>query len=267
MSMGAVHAADWARQRRASWAGCIARCRGRRCSALSARRRFRRCRSFRALRRSRWSCRRRIADRRCLSSGSCCCLRRAGVLEHSGIKIPYFAFFSHDSGKRPQEAPFNMLLAMGLAAALCILIGLYPGWLYQLLPFRDQAHGFLAQDLFSTCARDPAAPAAGLRGAGLHAAAVAASCTRPKQPGVIIDVEWLWRKGGPMLGRALAGPARAGGRVVSPGGFGRSLSGIQQRRGRSSHRTAGYRAKVPLSATAVWSLAILGIVMLVSLFR
>ena len=38
----------------------------------------------------------------------------AGVLEHAGVKIPFFAFFSHDSGKRPKEAPFTMLLAMGL---------------------------------------------------------------------------------------------------------------------------------------------------------
>ncbi|MEL6258581.1 MAG: Na(+)/H(+) antiporter subunit D, partial [Pseudomonadota bacterium] len=48
----------------------------------------------------------------------------AGVLEHSGIKIPYFAFFGHDSGKRVEEAPFNMLLAMGLAAFICIFVGL-----------------------------------------------------------------------------------------------------------------------------------------------
>ena len=59
----------------------------------------------------------------------------AGVFHHSGIKIPFFAFFAHDSGKRPKEAPFNMLLAMGLAAFLCIAIGVYPGPLYALLPF------------------------------------------------------------------------------------------------------------------------------------
>ena len=29
----------------------------------------------------------------------------AGVLEHAGIKIPYFAFFAHDSGIRTKEAP------------------------------------------------------------------------------------------------------------------------------------------------------------------
>jgi len=59
----------------------------------------------------------------------------AGVLSHSGIKIPYFTFFAHDSGKRPKEAPANMLLAMGITAALCILIGVFPEYLYALLPY------------------------------------------------------------------------------------------------------------------------------------
>lgn len=59
----------------------------------------------------------------------------AGVLEHSGIKIPYFAFFGHDSGKRPKEAPPQMLIAMGLAAAMCIGFGVFPGALYSLLPY------------------------------------------------------------------------------------------------------------------------------------
>jgi len=59
----------------------------------------------------------------------------AGVLEHAGIKIPYFAFFAHDSGIRVREAPKNMLIAMGLAAAICIFNGTYPWVLYGLLPF------------------------------------------------------------------------------------------------------------------------------------
>jgi multicomponent Na+:H+ antiporter subunit D len=59
----------------------------------------------------------------------------AGVLEHAGIKIPYFAFFAHDSGIRTREAPKNMLLAMGIAAVLCIAIGMFPDLLYRLLPW------------------------------------------------------------------------------------------------------------------------------------
>jgi multicomponent Na+:H+ antiporter subunit D len=59
----------------------------------------------------------------------------AGVFHHAGIKIPFFAFFGHDSGMRPKEAPVNMLLAMGTAAFLCIFIGSFPGPLYSLLPY------------------------------------------------------------------------------------------------------------------------------------
>lgn len=59
----------------------------------------------------------------------------AGVMEHSGIKIPFFAFFSHDGGHRVKEAPFNMLLAMGLAAGACIFIGIFPETLYSIMPY------------------------------------------------------------------------------------------------------------------------------------
>jgi len=59
----------------------------------------------------------------------------AGVLDHSGIKIPFFTFFAHDRGKRCTEAPINMLLAMGLTAFLCVAIGVYPTALYAILPF------------------------------------------------------------------------------------------------------------------------------------
>ena len=60
----------------------------------------------------------------------------AGVFHHSGIKIPYFAFFAHDSGLRPKEAPTHMLIAMGLTASLCIIIGVFPSLLYDLLPYK-----------------------------------------------------------------------------------------------------------------------------------
>jgi multicomponent Na+:H+ antiporter subunit D len=60
----------------------------------------------------------------------------AGAFYFSGIKIPYFAFFAHDSGKRCEEAPRNMLWAMGITAALCIGIGVYPDPLYAILPYQ-----------------------------------------------------------------------------------------------------------------------------------
>jgi multicomponent Na+:H+ antiporter subunit D len=58
----------------------------------------------------------------------------AGTFLHTGLKLPYFTFFGQDSGLRPKEAPVNMLVAMGIAAFLCIFIGVYPHWLYALMP-------------------------------------------------------------------------------------------------------------------------------------
>jgi multicomponent Na+:H+ antiporter subunit D len=61
----------------------------------------------------------------------------AGVVDHSGIKIPFFAFFAHDNGKRVEKAPLNMRVAMGLAAAMCLFLGFGPGMkmLYSILPY------------------------------------------------------------------------------------------------------------------------------------
>ena len=60
----------------------------------------------------------------------------AGVLHHSGIKIPFFAFFAHESGIKTKEAPLNMIVAMIIASALCILIGIFPSYFYVILPFQ-----------------------------------------------------------------------------------------------------------------------------------
>lgn len=59
----------------------------------------------------------------------------AGVFLHAGIKFPWFVFFQKDSGLRPKDAPWNMALAMGGCAFICILLGVAPGLIYQLLPY------------------------------------------------------------------------------------------------------------------------------------
>jgi multicomponent Na+:H+ antiporter subunit D len=57
-----------------------------------------------------------------------------GVVDHAGIKVPFFTFFGHDSGIKGKEPPLNMLLAMGIAAAFCVGLGVYFQPLYDLLP-------------------------------------------------------------------------------------------------------------------------------------
>ncbi|MCP3940611.1 MAG: Na(+)/H(+) antiporter subunit D [Desulfobacteraceae bacterium] len=73
----------------------------------------------------------------------------AGVFHHAGIKIPFFAFFGHDAGHRVKEAPKNMLIAMGIAAFLCIFIGVYPKPLYSILPFPVDYHPYTISHVLS----------------------------------------------------------------------------------------------------------------------
>lgn len=60
----------------------------------------------------------------------------AGVFLHAGVKFPWFVFFQKDSGLRPPDPPWNMRAAMLLFAALCIGLGVAPGPLYAMLPFK-----------------------------------------------------------------------------------------------------------------------------------
>ncbi len=62
-------------------------------------------------------------------------LASAGTFLHTGLKLPYYVFFGKDSGIRVSEPPANMLWAMGLAALLCVGIGVAPQTLYALLPY------------------------------------------------------------------------------------------------------------------------------------
>jgi len=62
-------------------------------------------------------------------------LASAGTFLHTGLKLPYYMFFAKDQGIRAQDPPKNMLVAMGLAAFACVLIGVMPGLLYGRLPF------------------------------------------------------------------------------------------------------------------------------------
>lgn len=62
-------------------------------------------------------------------------LASSGTFLHTGLKLPYYAFFGKDSGIRASEPPVNMRVGMGLAAVLCVWIGVAPGVLYGMLPY------------------------------------------------------------------------------------------------------------------------------------
>ena len=121
----------------------------------------------------------------------------AGVLSHSGIKIPYFTFFGHDSGLRPKEAPWNMQLAMGITAFLCIFIGVYPDPLYALLPYdvvyKPYTTNHVIAQLQLLCFALLAF--AVLMRSGIHP---------PEIRAVNLDVDWIYRRLIPKLYRPIA---------------------------------------------------------------
>ena len=118
----------------------------------------------------------------------------AGVFHHAGIKIPFFAFFAHDSGIRTTEPPLNMLIAMGIAAILCVFIGSYPWLLYSLLPFEvsyvpfDRTHVLAQLQLLVFSA----AAFTWLKISGIYP---------PELHATNIDVEWLYRRLAPRAAR------------------------------------------------------------------
>ncbi len=129
----------------------------------------------------------------------------AGVFHHAGIKIPYFAFFAHDSGIRTEEAPRNMLIAMSIAASLCLFIGMQPQYLYALLPWEmdywpyDLTHVLTQLQLlfFSALAF------VWLNKKGMYP---------PELRSVNLDMEWFYRKllpGGALKGLSVLRAAKS----------------------------------------------------------
>jgi multicomponent Na+:H+ antiporter subunit D len=123
----------------------------------------------------------------------------AGVFHHAGIKIPFFAFFAQDSGIRTTEPPLNMLLAMALAAVLCVTIGLWPAMLYNLLPFPVDYSPYTVTHVLAQLQLlfFSALAFTWLKLSGLYP---------PEIRSVNIDVEWFYRWLGP---RAVARMTRA----------------------------------------------------------
>jgi len=118
----------------------------------------------------------------------------AGVFHHAGIKIPYFAFFAKDSGLRSQDPPANMLIAMAIAAALCIAIGIYPNLLYQILPYDLNYYPY---DLSHVLAQTQLLCFAALAFVWLNLKGI-----YPKElPSVNLGPEWFYRKLMPSIWR------------------------------------------------------------------
>ncbi len=180
----------------------------------------------------------------------------AGVLSHAGIKIPYFTFFAHDSGKRPKEAPSHMLLAMGIMAALCIIIGVFPQMFYSLLPFEVDYQPYTTSHVIAQLQL--------LLFALLAFAFLMRSGVYPPELRAInLEFDWTYRKLAPRIIAAIAKAITAiWGRTTR---FAmRRVHGIITRLYRT-HGPEGYIARVwPTGSMVLWIAVLLGATLLVS---
>jgi multicomponent Na+:H+ antiporter subunit D len=112
-------------------------------------------------------------------------LASSGTFLHTGLKLPYYMFFGKDLGIRAHEPPANMLVAMGLTAAACVVIGVAPGLLYAYLPFPVDYAPYTLRHVMSTL---------GLLGFTAFGFFLLLRHLDP-HPSVSLDTDWFYRRG------------------------------------------------------------------------
>lgn len=122
----------------------------------------------------------------------------AGTFLHTGLKLPYFTFMGQDSGLRPKEAPWNMLLAMGISAFFCVFIGVNPAWLYQFMPNPVEYNAYSLGHLFWELQL--------LLFTGLGFFLMLKHLGG--EPKLSADTDWVYRKGGTKLALCIAHQVR-----------------------------------------------------------
>ena len=123
-------------------------------------------------------------------------LAAVGTFLSVGIKLPYFIWFGKDSGVEAKDAPWNMNLAMGIAAFLCFFIGIYPDYLYKMLPFPVNYHPYTSYHLAETM------QILGFTGLGFF---IMVKKLKPK-PKINLDLDWFYRKGARIFMRFASRP-------------------------------------------------------------
>ncbi len=178
----------------------------------------------------------------------------AGAINYAGVKVVYSAFFSRDAGLKPIEAPITMLIAMGLASAACIGIGIMPQLFYQILPYSLDYQPYDASHIIGQLEL--------LVFAGLGFVFLLHFGLYPKPKAlVLLNSDWFYRRLAPLLLR----PMVVGGLQLGASAanlklkFGQSLANAAQKL--SSHPIAGPVIPGPASVVQVILLGlILGIV-------
>ncbi|MBS4033039.1 MAG: Na(+)/H(+) antiporter subunit D [Ignavibacterium sp.] len=78
-------------------------------------------------------------------------LASVGTFLHTGLKLPYFTWWSEPNSEiNPSKPPVNMIAGMAIAAFFCTLFGVYPALLYNYLPFAVDYQPYTLYHLIET---------------------------------------------------------------------------------------------------------------------
>jgi multicomponent Na+:H+ antiporter subunit D len=123
-------------------------------------------------------------------------LAAVGTFLSVGIKLPYFIWFGKDSGVEAKDAPWNMNLGMAIAAFMCFFLGIFPEYLYKMLPFPVHYHPYTSYHLAETM------QLLGFTGLGFF---ILVKKLKPK-PKINLDLDWFYRKGARVFMRFASRP-------------------------------------------------------------
>jgi multicomponent Na+:H+ antiporter subunit D len=181
----------------------------------------------------------------------------AGVFHHAGIKIPYFAFFAHDSGIRVSDPPKNMLLAMAISAGLCIAIGIYPQALYSVLPYDT---GYNPYDATHVLAQTQLLFFSALAFVWLNLKGF----YPPELPSTNLDFDWLYRRVVPGVMQTMFSKIWQADRALREGFKSKLTLGLSFISGRDNRTSRFLSQNYPSGSMAMWVAVVLATYLLLS---
>ena len=152
-------------------------------------------------------------------------LAAVGTFLSVGIKLPYFIWFGKDSGVKAKESYWNMQLGMFIAAFMCIFLGIYPEFLYRMLPYPVTWHPYTSYHLSETF------QLLGFTGLGFY---LMVNYLKPAAKSNL-DLDWFYRKGARVFMWVASKPVSAANDWIG-----------------EVYRTVGYRFTLAVSKAMSW---------------
>ena len=182
----------------------------------------------------------------------------AGVFHHAGIKIPYFAFFAHDSGIRTTEPPKNMLIAMTLAAIACVVLGSFPAQtVYALLPWE---HSYQPYDVTHVLTQLQLLFFSALAFVWLNLR----NMYPPELPSTNLDTDWFYRRLAPNVLTRVGGAIYAAYATVERSIFASVKRLVHNSYDVESGEPKGYFGKLwPIETMVVWVAVLLTVYLVI----